>query len=80
MLYHNEPILRNGEIAGYLTSGNYGHHLGSAVGLGYVTCHNGESKADILSSSFEIDVAGQICSAKASLTPLYDPAGERMRD
>ena len=79
LLYHNEPILRDGEITGYLTSGNYGHHLGSAIGLGYVACQNGESAADILSSSFEIDVAGQICAAKASLKPLYDPTGERMR-
>ena len=79
LLYHNEPILRDGEITGYLTSGNYGHHLGSAIGLGYVACHNSENAADILSSTFEIDVAGQIFTAKASLKPLYDPTGERMR-
>ncbi|MGB1825188.1 MAG: GcvT family protein, partial [Candidatus Puniceispirillaceae bacterium] len=36
LLYHNEAILRDGEIVGYLTSGNYGHHLGGAIGLGYV--------------------------------------------
>ena len=57
LLYHNEPILRDGKITGYLTSGNYGHHLGSAIGLGYVAYRNGESVTDILSSSFEIDVA-----------------------
>ena len=27
LLYHNESILRDGEITGYLTSENYGHHL-----------------------------------------------------
>ncbi len=79
LLYHNEPILRDGEITGYLTSGNYGHHLGSAIGLGYVACQKGESAADMLASSYEIDVAGQICAAKASLKPLYDPTGERMK-
>mgnify|MGYP006261018069 FL=1 len=79
LLYHNEPILRDGKITGYLTSGNYGHHLGSAIGLGYVACRNGESVTDILSSSFEIDVAGQICAAKASLKPLYDPTSARMK-
>ena len=36
LLYHNEPILRDGKIVSHLTSGNYGHHLGSAIGLGYV--------------------------------------------
>ena len=59
LLYQNEPILRDGENASYLTSGNYGHQLGSAIGLGYVACRNGESVTDILSSSFEIDVAGK---------------------
>ena len=29
LLYHNEAILRDGELIGYLTSGNYGHHLGA---------------------------------------------------
>ena len=33
LLYHNEPVLRDGEIVGYLSSGNYGHHLGGAIGL-----------------------------------------------
>ncbi|MPZ11891.1 MAG: FAD-dependent oxidoreductase, partial [Kiloniellaceae bacterium] len=35
LLYHNEPIWRAGRLAGRLTSGAYGHHLGAAVGLGY---------------------------------------------
>ncbi len=36
LLFHNEPILRDGVIVGHLSSGNYGHALGGAVGLGYV--------------------------------------------
>ena len=38
LLFHGEPILRDGRIVGHLTSGNYGHALGGAVGLGYVPC------------------------------------------
>lgn len=38
LLFHNEPILRDGEIVGFLSSGNYGHTLGGAIGLGYVPC------------------------------------------
>lgn len=79
LLYHNEPILRDGKITGYLTSGNYGHYLGSAIGLGYVTCDTGEKAADILASDYQIDVAGQICAAQASLKPLYDPTSERTK-
>jgi 4-methylaminobutanoate oxidase (formaldehyde-forming) len=78
LLYHNEPILRDGEIVGYLTSGAYGHHLGAAVGMGYVPCR-GEEPADLLSSRFEIDVAGVRVGANASLRPFHDPTGSRMR-
>ena len=78
LLYHNEPIVRNGEIVGYLSSGAYGHHLGGAMGLGYVPC-NGESVADLLASSFEIDVAGTRVKAEASLKPMYDPSSERVK-
>ncbi|NBD31368.1 MAG: FAD-dependent oxidoreductase [Alphaproteobacteria bacterium] len=78
LLYHNEPILRDGEIVGYLSSGAYGHHLGGAVGLGYVPCA-GESAAEVLASRYEIDVAGVRVPAEAALRPLYDPKSERVR-
>jgi heterotetrameric sarcosine oxidase gamma subunit len=78
LVYHNEPILRNGEIVGHLTSGAYGHHLGGAIGMGYVPC-KGESAAELLASSYEIDVAGARVAATASLKPLYDPKSERVR-
>ena len=78
LLYHNEPVIRDGEIVGYLSSGSYGHHLGAAMGLGYVPC-KGESAADVLASSYEIDVAGTRVKAEASLKPMYDPKGERAK-
>ncbi|HFQ15109.1 MAG TPA: FAD-dependent oxidoreductase, partial [Rhodobacteraceae bacterium] len=78
MLYHNEPILRDGEVVGYLTSGAYGHYLGAAIGLGYVPC-SGESAAEVLSSRYQIDVAGTRVEAEASLKPLYDPQARRVR-
>ncbi|KAJ03700.1 GcvT family protein [Sulfitobacter mediterraneus] len=78
LLYHNEPVLRDGEIVGYLSSGSYGHALGGAMGLGYVPC-KGESAADVLASSYEIDVAGTRVKADASLKPMYDPASERVK-
>ena len=78
LLYHGEPILRDGRIVGHLTSGNYGHRLGAAVGLGYVPCA-GETAESLLASRYEIDVAGQLVPAEASLAPLYDPEGARVR-
>ena len=78
LLYHNEPILRDGATVGYLSSGGYGHHLGAAVGMGYVPC-KGESVAELLASDFEIDVMGTRVKAQAQLKPLYDPKSERVK-
>ena len=78
LLYHNEPVLRDGEIVGYLSSGAYGHALGGAMGLGYVPC-KGEKPADVLASAYEIDVAGTRVTAEASLKPMYDPSSERVK-
>ena len=78
LLYHNEPIIRDGQIVGYLSSGNYGHSLGAAMGMGYVAC-SGESVAQVLASDYEIDVAGTRVSARASLAPFYDAKSERVK-
>ncbi len=78
LLYHNEPVVRDGEIVGYLSSGGYGHALGGAMGLGYVPC-KGETAADVLASSYEIDVAGTRVRAEVSLKPMYDPKSERVK-
>jgi glycine cleavage system aminomethyltransferase T/glycine/D-amino acid oxidase-like deaminating enzyme len=79
MLYHHEPILRDGVIVGHLTSGNYGHTLGGSVGLGYVEVEEDVTRDYLDSGSFAIDVAGDHIPAKASLSALYDPKAERMR-
>ena len=78
LLFHHEPVVRDGEIVSYLTSGNYGHHLGGAIGLGYVPC-KGESLDQLLASSYEIEIAGTRVKATASTRPLYDPKSERTK-
>jgi hypothetical protein len=50
MLFHNEAIVRDGRIVGPVTSGNYGHFLGGAIGMGYVPCA-GESEEEVLASA-----------------------------
>lgn len=78
MLFHNEALVRDGKIVSITTSGNYGHALGGAIGLGYVPCE-GEKPADILSSTYEIEIAGRRVAAEASLKPMYDPKAERVK-
>ncbi len=76
LLFHNEPVLRDGVMVGHLTSGGYGHHLGGAIGLGYMPC---TSSADLAVGHWEIEVEGKRVAATASLRPLYDPDSLRIR-
>ena len=78
LLFHNEALVRDGKIVGPVTSGNYGHFLGGAIGMGYVPCA-GQSEAEVLASHYEIEVAGKRHEAIASLAPMYDPKSERVR-
>ena len=79
MLYHHEPILMDGKVVGFLTSGNYGHTLGGSVGLGYVRSAEGITADFLASGAFAIDVGGKHVPATASLRAQYDPKGDRMR-
>ena len=78
LLYHNEPIWYGGEIAGYITSGNYGHSLGGGIGLGYVSTSLVSDFSE-LTNAFEIEVAGTRVPAQASVRPMYDPGNKRIR-
>jgi 4-methylaminobutanoate oxidase (formaldehyde-forming) len=86
LLYHNEPIWRGGAIVGFIRSGMFGHTLGSAVGLGYVAVAPGAVAPGAAApggppptDGYEIEVAGVRHPAIASLKPLYDPRGERIK-
>ena len=78
LLFHNEAVVRDGQIVSIVTSGNYGHYLGGAIGMGYVPCA-GQSAAEVLASTYEIEIAGQRFAAEASLKPMYDPTSARVR-
>ncbi len=79
LIYHNEPIWRDGELVGHITSGAYGHILGGAVGLGYVSSEPGASDEAVLSGQYEVEVACERFPAQVSLRPLYDPDNAQIR-
>ncbi len=79
LLYHNEPIWIGDRIVGRTTSGAYGHHVGRAIALGYVSNMTGVTDDFVASSKFEIEVAGKRFAAKAYLAPVYDPKSARVR-
>jgi 4-methylaminobutanoate oxidase (formaldehyde-forming) len=80
MLYHNEPIWRDGCLVGRTTSAMFGHTIGRPIAFGYVEDEGRVIAPDFLSSgSYEIEVAGDRIPAKCSMGALYDPRSERIR-
>jgi 4-methylaminobutanoate oxidase (formaldehyde-forming) len=79
LLYHGEVIWRNDESVGAIRAGAFGHTLGASVGLGYVEADGPVTRDFISSGAWEIEIAGERHAARASLLPLYDPKGDRVR-
>ncbi|MFO0348018.1 MAG: FAD-dependent oxidoreductase [Labrys sp. (in: a-proteobacteria)] len=79
LLYHDEPVWRDGVMVGRTTSGAYGHVLGGAVGLGYIRSGAVPMAEFVSSGRFEIEVAGNRIGARASLAPMWDPKGLRIK-
>jgi 4-methylaminobutanoate oxidase (formaldehyde-forming) len=79
LLYHGEPVLRDGAWFGYNRAGAYGHTLGGAVGLAMVEDAAGLPAEAIEGTPLEIDIAGVRYPARASLRPMYDPDRLRIR-
>lgn len=78
VLFHDEPIWRDGERVGRVTSGTFGHTLGAAVGLGWVAGTGLQPPSQAIEGRFEVELAGVRVPATASLRPFYDPRGMRM--
>ncbi len=79
LLYHNEPIYRDGELASHTTSAGYGHTLGGAMAMAYLRRDAGVDAEWVASGRYEVEVNGKRYAAKASLAPFYDPKNERIR-
>ena len=79
LIYHNEPIWRGGEIVGHITSAAFGHTLGGAVGLGYVSAEPGTPADAVLGATYAVEVACERYAAEVSLRPLYDPDNVKIR-
>ncbi|MDP6707318.1 MAG: FAD-dependent oxidoreductase [Alphaproteobacteria bacterium] len=73
-VWADEPIWKDGEVVGFVTSGGYAHHSAQSVALGFVPT---ETIAD--GAAFEIEILGERRPATLGSEPLFDPAGERMR-
>jgi glycine cleavage system T protein len=77
LLFHDEPIYRDGRLAGRVASAQYGHTLGGAVALGWVHAPDVVPRGWFAEGAYELEVAGRRVPARASLSPMYDPKSER---
>jgi len=79
LLYHEEPILRDGQIVGSIRSGAFGHRIHRSIGMGYVSCEAGVSAQWLQSGRWQVEVAGVAHDAAVQMQAWYDPRGERIK-
>jgi len=79
LLYHEEPILRDGIIVGSIRSGAWGHRIGRSMGMGYVNCADGVTADWLASGDWQVEVACERHAARVQLQPWYDPKNERIK-
>jgi 4-methylaminobutanoate oxidase (formaldehyde-forming) len=75
----DEPIWCGGGIVGSTTSAAYGHTLGRAVAMGYVSRPGGVDATYLSKARFEVEIGGDRFSARGSFKAPYDPDGLRVK-
>jgi dimethylglycine dehydrogenase len=70
----DEPIWKDGEAVGFVTSGGYAHHAEKSVALGFVPTDTIAKGA-----AFEVEILGDRRPATLITEPLFDAEGARMR-
>jgi glycine cleavage system aminomethyltransferase T/glycine/D-amino acid oxidase-like deaminating enzyme len=81
MMWGGELVLRDGEVAGQVTSVAWSATLGACVGLAYVWRPDQEPVMGdhLASGNYEVTVGDRVCAATVGLKAPYDPANERIR-
>ena len=79
LIYHDEPIYRDGELVSENTHGSFSHVLNAAIGMCYLKNPGGITDEWITSGKYEINVEGKRFPIKIHLEPPYDPKSERVR-
>jgi dimethylglycine dehydrogenase len=71
----DEGVWLDGRLAGIVTSGAYGHHVGMSLALAYVD-------TDLIAASPELAVfvVGEERPARILPESPYDPKGQRLRE
>jgi glycine cleavage system T protein len=79
LIYHDEPIYRDGELISENTHGSYAHTQNCSIGMCYLENPDGVTDEWIQAGKYEIDVEGKRFPIKIHLQPPYDPKSKRVR-
>ncbi|WP_420622769.1 glycine cleavage T C-terminal barrel domain-containing protein [Candidatus Poriferisodalis sp.] len=86
LAYHDEPIRRDGELVGRVTSAMWSYTEDRCLVMGYVT-HPAVAEPDpqpvtkswLDAGTFDIEIAGHRITATPSIRSFYDPTNQRVR-
>ena len=70
----DEPIWRDGEVCGWVTSGGYAHGSKVSVAMGYVPKAVADER-----DGWSIQILGRHFPARLQPRPLFDPDGKRLQ-
>jgi dimethylglycine dehydrogenase len=70
----DEPIWKDGEVVGFVTSGGYAHFSEKSVALGFIP-----TQMIVEGEAFEIEILGEMRPATLYTACLFDPKSERMK-
>jgi 4-methylaminobutanoate oxidase (formaldehyde-forming) len=70
LLHHNEPVLRDEKIVGFVTSGAFSAASGSAIGLCVISPPEGETGRTVASGNYAVLVEGRRVRAEIGLNPI----------
>jgi heterotetrameric sarcosine oxidase gamma subunit len=81
MLWGGELVLRDGAVAGQVTSASWGETVGGCVGLAYVRAADDSviDAAWVKAGSYQVNVGGQLYPTSVSLKPIYDSTSTKIR-
>jgi dimethylglycine dehydrogenase len=68
-----EPVLDGERVLGYVTSGGFGHTVGTAIALSYLPVSHTEPGTELA-----VSILGERRPARVLAEPLYDPANEKL--
>ncbi len=70
----NEPVLKNGEVVGTVSSGGFGHHVGESIALAYIDPQVNPADGDL-----DVEILGVMRRARIAPQTPFDPLNGRLR-